>query len=63
MLQRACRVVRRFTANEDGLETVEYAVIAGMVVVGVAATVLLVRAALIGRFTAIEAAITESGGP
>ncbi len=62
MLQKVRSVVRRFAANEDGLETVEYAVIAGMVVVGVAVTVVAVRQILITRFEAIEQAIIDSGG-
>ena len=47
----------RFIANEEGLETVEYAVIAGLIVLGVIATVTAVVVALQTRFTQIEAAI------
>ena len=63
MLEKAGRVLRWFITDEQGLETVEYAVIGGLILVGVVATVIAVRDALKVRFQELQQAIQGSGGP
>ena len=46
--------VRRFVADDHGLETVEYAIILGLVVVGLIATVASIGAWVNGRFTQLD---------
>ncbi len=62
-MRRFGRAFVRFIANEEGLETVEYAVIAGLIVLGVIATVTAVVIALQTRFSEIEAAINTATPP
>ena len=46
-------VIKRFFDNEKGLETVEYAIISGIIVVGIIATVAGIAAWVDTRFTAL----------
>ena len=57
MLQKARRVLNRFMVDEQGLEVVEYAVIAAFIVIGTVATVALVMLALNQKFTDLELVI------
>jgi pilus assembly protein Flp/PilA len=50
-------MVKRFLVAEDGLETVEYAIIAGLIVVGVIATVVSIGTWVSGKFTALNAGL------
>ena len=47
-------VMKRFFSNEQGLETVEYAIIAGLIVVGVVATVTAIGIWVRGQFVQLR---------
>jgi pilus assembly protein Flp/PilA len=49
--------IKQFVVAEEGLETVEYAIIAGLIVVGVIATVVTIGTWVSGKFTAINAGL------
>ena len=49
--------VKRFIRDEQGLETVEYAVILGLIVVGTIAAITALRTRVIGSFTATTNAL------
>lgn len=51
-------VLKRFFNDEKGLETVEYAIIAGLIVVGIIATVASISAWVDTRFTDLLAALS-----
>ena len=44
----------RFWHDDEGLETIEYAIIAGLIVVGVIATVVSIGLWVNGKFTALN---------
>jgi len=48
---------RRFLRDEDGVTIVEYAMIAALIALGVAATVLLVRDTMVDVFDKIRACL------
>jgi len=50
-------MVKRFLLAEEGLETVEYAIIAGIIVIGVIATVVSIGVWVSGKFTALNAGL------
>jgi pilus assembly protein Flp/PilA len=50
-------LVARFLKNEAGLETVEYAIIAGLIVVGTIATIVTIGTWVSGKFTALNTAL------
>ncbi len=50
-------MAKSFLSAEDGLETVEYAIIAGLIVVGVIATVVSIGVWVSGKFTALNAGL------
>jgi pilus assembly protein Flp/PilA len=50
-------MVMRFVRAEDGLETVEYAIIAGLIVVGVIATVVSIGTWVSGKFTTLNTSL------
>jgi Flp pilus assembly pilin Flp len=54
------KVVKRFVKEEEGLETVEYAIIAGLIVAGTIATITTIGIWVSAKFTALE---TELGTP
>ncbi len=62
-MRRIGRALVRFIANEEGLETIEYAVIAGLIVLGVIAGVTAVLVALRLRFAEIADAIRDAQPP
>jgi pilus assembly protein Flp/PilA len=47
----------KFWSDEEGLETVEYAIIAGLIVVGTIVTIVSIGTWVSGKFTAINAAL------
>ena len=57
MLQRAKRVLRRFVKNESGLETVEYAIITGLIVAATIAVIAAIGAWVLATFTTVQTAI------
>lgn len=46
--------IARFIKEEDGLETVEYAIITGLIVVGVIATIGAIGTWVSGKFTTLN---------
>jgi pilus assembly protein Flp/PilA len=52
------KMVKKFLVADDGLETVEYAIIAGLIVVGVIATVVSIGTWVSGKFTTLNAGLT-----
>jgi pilus assembly protein Flp/PilA len=51
------RMGKGFVLAEDGLETVEYAIISGIIVVGVLATLVSIGTWVSGKFTALNAGL------
>ena len=52
--------IKRFITDERGLETVEYAIIAGLIVVGVIATVVSIGTWVNGQFSALDTGLAGS---
>jgi pilus assembly protein Flp/PilA len=50
-------IMTKFWRDEEGLETVEYAIIAGLIVVGVIATVVSIGLWVNAKFTALNAGL------
>ncbi len=57
MLQRAKRIMRRFVKNESGLETVEYAIITGLIVAATIAVIAAIGAWVLATFTTVQTAL------
>ncbi len=55
-------VMKRFFKDERGLETVEYAIIAGLITVAAIATITLVGTQVNTMFNALLTALTGTGG-
>jgi pilus assembly protein Flp/PilA len=51
------KTLMRFVRDERGLETVEYAIIAGLIVVGTIATIVTIGTWVSGKFVALNAAL------
>jgi pilus assembly protein Flp/PilA len=51
------KLVNKFIANDQGLETVEYAIIAGLIVVGTVAAITAIGGWVSGKFTALRTAL------
>jgi pilus assembly protein Flp/PilA len=51
---RKTEILRRFLKDERGLETVEYAIIAGLIVVGIVATIKSIGTWVSGKFTQLD---------
>ena len=51
-------LMKRFIKDEKGLETVEYAIIAGLIVVGVIATVTTIGGYVKVKFEALASALS-----
>jgi pilus assembly protein Flp/PilA len=57
------KVVKRFVKEEEGLETVEYAIIAGLIVSGTIVTIVAIGAWVSGKFTDLEAELKTADTP
>ena len=57
MLQRAKRIMRRFVKNESGLETVEYAIITGLIVAATIAVIAAIGAWVLTTFQTVQTAL------
>ena len=55
--------VRRFVADEQGLETVEYAVMTALIVGAMVIAISALAGAVSGRFGATQTVIDGIGGP
>ena len=62
-MRSACSLFKKFLADEQGLETVEYAVIAGLIVVGAIATIASIGYWVATRFTELETALAGGAAP
>jgi pilus assembly protein Flp/PilA len=51
------KLVNAFIADEKGLETVEYAIIAGLIVVGTVTAISAIGVWVSGKFTALKTAL------
>jgi pilus assembly protein Flp/PilA len=56
-MKAALSEVKRFVLAEDGLETVEYAIISGIIVVAVIATLVSIGTWVSGKFTTLNAGL------
>ncbi len=63
MRTKVRRIVKRFVTDESGLETVEYAIITGLIVAGTITVIALIGAWVLGVFTALEADLNPPAGP
>jgi len=50
-------MLKKFVSDERGLETVEYAVIAGLITVAAIATITAVGVLVTGKFASLETAL------
>ena len=55
---RVVRLLNRFVREDDGLETVEYAIIAGLIVVGTIATIVAIGAWVHAKFVTVETGLS-----
>ncbi len=55
------RLARRFVSDERGLETVEYAIIAGIVVAGTVATIIAIGTWVGGALTGLQGRLEGTG--
>ena len=53
------QLAQRFWNDERGLETVEYAVMGGLVVVAVVGAVIVLRAAIVAKLTLLTTAVSS----
>jgi len=57
------KMLRSFLCDESGLETVEYAIIAGLIVAGVIATVTSIGLWVAARFSDLDSGLAGGGVP
>jgi len=50
-------LVKKFVKEDKGLETVEYAIIAGLIVVGTIVTLTAIGQKVLAKFTALDSAL------
>jgi pilus assembly protein Flp/PilA len=53
-------MIKRFLRDERGLETVEYAIISGLIVAGMLTTLISIGAWVNAKFAALDAALATS---
>ncbi len=61
-MRRIMKTVRAFWADEAGLETVEYAIITGLIVSGTIASVAFIGGWVSGQFADMAETLTVSSG-
>lgn len=57
---KVVEIAKRFVKDERGLETVEYAIIAGLIVVGTIATIATIGVWVKAKFDALEGALNPA---
>ena len=57
---KVVEIAKRFVKDERGLETVEYAIIAGLIVVGTIAVIASIGVWVSAKFTALEGALNPA---
>jgi pilus assembly protein Flp/PilA len=55
---RKMKSIKRFIKEEKGLETIEYAIVAGLIVVGIVATLTSIGVWVAAQFTALDNDLT-----
>jgi len=55
--------IKNFLNDENGLETVEYAIITGLIVVGIVGTVASIAAWVNGQYIALDNDLAGEGAP
>lgn len=58
--EKTMEMLKRFFKDERGLETVEYAIIAGLIVVGTIATVVSIGTWVNSKFSALDTGLAGS---
>ncbi len=53
-MKKVTKMLKRFVRDEQGLETVEYAIILGLIVVGTIGAIMTLGSWVLGQFTAIN---------
>ncbi len=59
---KVVEIAKRFVKDERGLETVEYAIIAGLIVVGTIVTIASIGAWVSTKFTALDSGLANPAG-
>jgi len=57
---KVVEIAKRFVKDERGLETVEYAIIAGLIVVGTIAVIASIGVWVGAKFTALDSALNPA---
>lgn len=60
--REAVEKVKAFIGDEDGLETIEYAIMAGLIVAGVLVTIASISLWISARFERLKAILSGGGG-
>lgn len=60
--REAVEKVKAFVGDEDGLETIEYAIMAGLIVAGVLVTIASISLWISARFERLKAILSGGGG-
>jgi Flp pilus assembly pilin Flp len=60
--REAVEKVKPFIGDEDGLETIEYAIMAGLIVAGLLVTIASLGLWISARFERLEAILSDGGG-
>ncbi|MGB2997932.1 MAG: Flp family type IVb pilin [Phycisphaerae bacterium] len=60
--REAVEKVKAFIGDEDGLETIEYAIMAGLIVAGVLVTIASLSLWISARFERLKAILSGGGG-
>jgi len=56
---KLAEILKRFAKDERGLETVEYAIIAGLIVVGTIATIASIGGWVLTKFEALDTTLAD----
>lgn len=59
-MRKMVKLARTFLREEDGLETVEYAIIAGLIVVGTITTIAAIGVWVNARFSELETGLSTA---
>jgi Flp pilus assembly pilin Flp len=60
-MRKALTTLRRFVSDEQGLETVEYAIIAGLITAATIATIASIGLWVSARFDQLDTALSNGG--
>ncbi len=60
---KAKELVMRFVKDESGLETVEYAVMVGLIVIAIIAAITLLKNSIVNAFTTVANVVSPPPAP